>query len=75
MNDRTPADAPQCVGPNSLYNLLEKVYIVTPIVLGLCTIIFCLLVRKLYIEFGWAVFHLVHASPEMKREWTVVQAI
>jgi hypothetical protein len=51
------------------YNLLEKVYIVTPIVLGLCTIIFCLLVRKLYIEFGWAVFHLVarqNAVPKKK---------
>ena len=48
--------------------MLYRLYVVTPIAVGLCTIAFALMIRKLYIEFGWAVFHLVGASPQMKRE-------
>ena len=55
-----------CVGPNSLFTLVKKLFIVTPVVLGLCTVGFAVLIRMLYVEFGWAVFHLVGASPDMK---------
>lgn len=41
---------------------------VTPIILGLCTTAFGVLTTRLYVEFGWAIFHLVGASPAMKRE-------
>jgi hypothetical protein len=53
-----------------LYNVVRSLLIVTPIVLGLATIAFAFLCRKLYRQFGWAEFHLVGASPEMKREST-----
>ncbi|WWC91697.1 uncharacterized protein L201_006643 [Kwoniella dendrophila CBS 6074] len=56
-----------CTGPNSLYNLLEKLMIVPPIIFGLCTIAFCVMMRYVHAQFGWAVFHLVGASPELKR--------
>ncbi|GFZ48729.1 hypothetical protein JCM24511_06478 [Saitozyma sp. JCM 24511] len=58
---------PRCEGPDSLYNVVRSLLIVTPIVLGLATIAFAFLCRKLYRQFGWAEFHLVGASPEMKR--------
>jgi hypothetical protein len=58
----------RCEGPDSLYNVVQSLLIVTPIVLGLATIAFAFLCRKLYRQFGWAEFHLVGASPEMKRE-------
>ncbi|RSH91876.1 hypothetical protein EHS25_009246 [Saitozyma podzolica] len=58
---------PRCEGPDSLYNVVQSLLIVTPIVLGLATIAFAFLCRKLYRQFGWAEFHLVGASPEMKR--------
>jgi hypothetical protein len=54
-----------------LYNVLQPLLIVAPIILGLCTIAFAVLIRKLYVQFGWAEFHLVGASPEMKSEWEI----
>jgi gamma-glutamylcysteine synthetase len=44
-------------------------------VVGLSTIAFVFMIRKLYIEFGWAVFHLVGASPQMKRECCCVAGV
>ena len=58
----------RCVGPDSLFETLRNLYIVTPIVVGSSTIAFVFMIRRLYIDFGWAVFHLVSASPQMKRE-------
>jgi len=58
-----------CVdGPDSLYYLLQRLMIVVPIILGICTIAFAFLIRRLHEQFGWAVFHLVGASLEMKSE-------
>ncbi|RXK35896.1 hypothetical protein M231_06816 [Tremella mesenterica] len=69
--DSAPQDAcgsyQRCTGPHSFFNLLRKLFIVTPIVLGLSTIAFAALIRRLHVQFGWAVFHLVGASPRMKR--------
>ena len=44
----------------------------TPIVVGISTIAFAFMIRRLYIDFGWAVFHLVSASPAMKRKLDLV---
>ena len=63
-----PADKQRCTGPHSLFYVIKRLYIVTPIVLGLCTITFGVLIHRLYVQFGWAVFYLVGASPEIKRE-------
>ena len=57
----------RCTGPDSLFNTILGLFIVTPIVIGVCSIGFALLIKKLYAEFGWAEFRLVGASLEMKR--------
>jgi len=57
----------RCFGPDSLYNQLQKLMVVPPIIIGLCTFAYIPLLYRLYKEFGWAVFHIVGASPEMKR--------
>ncbi|WWD19623.1 hypothetical protein CI109_104085 [Kwoniella shandongensis] len=58
---------PRCTGPDSFYNQLEKFMIVAPIVFGVASIAFAVMIRKMYVQFGWAEFHLVGASPEMKK--------
>jgi hypothetical protein len=58
-----------------LFNTLRGLYIVTPIFVGLSTFAFIYLIRKLYIEFGWSVFHLVGASVEMKSEPRNIRAV
>ena len=58
----------RCTGPDSLFNTILGLFIVAPVVIGICTIGFALLIRKLYGEFGWAEFRLVGASIELKRE-------
>ncbi|ORX40555.1 hypothetical protein BD324DRAFT_7537 [Kockovaella imperatae] len=57
----------RCTGPHSLFNMIKKLYIVTPIVIGVCSIVFAVLVHRLHVQFGWAVFYLVGASPDVKR--------
>lgn len=59
----------RCTGPDSLFNVVFGLFIVEPIVVGLASIGFALLIRKLYREFGWAEFRLVGGSPKMKREF------
>ncbi|WOO82315.1 UPF0658 Golgi apparatus membrane protein [Vanrija pseudolonga] len=56
-----------CVGPGSLYSLLEKLMIVPPIVIGLATIAYAFLARHLYFQFGWAQFKLVNASLVLRK--------
>jgi hypothetical protein len=51
-----------------LFNVLRSLLIVTPIVMGLAGIAFIFLARRIYSQFGWAEFHLVSASPEMRRK-------
>ncbi|WVW86174.1 hypothetical protein I302_108215 [Kwoniella bestiolae CBS 10118] len=57
----------RCTGPDSLFNILQKLMIVPPIIFGLCTIAFCIMIKFVHAQFGWAVFHLVGASPDLKR--------
>lgn len=57
----------RCTGKDSLFELLEKIMIAVPVVLGVCTLAMAVLVRTLYKQFGWAVWHLVNASPSLKR--------
>ncbi|WWC72007.1 uncharacterized protein I206_105966 [Kwoniella pini CBS 10737] len=64
-----------CTGPDSLFNLLQRLMIVPPIIFGLCTIMFCVLIRYVHAQFGWAVFHLVGASPELRKAHTRYQTM
>lgn len=58
---------PRCTGDDSLFNVIYGPLVVVPIVIGIATLGFAVLIRKLYAEFGWAEFKLVGASLEMKR--------
>ncbi|ORY33361.1 hypothetical protein BCR39DRAFT_519441 [Naematelia encephala] len=65
-----------CVdGPDSLYFLLQKLMIVAPIVFGVCTAVFAFLIRRLFLQFGWAVFYLVGASPQLKQMHRAYQTL
>ncbi|KAL7418403.1 hypothetical protein Q5752_006861 [Cryptotrichosporon argae] len=56
-----------CTGSGSLFSLLVKLMVWPPIAIGIGEIVSIYLCRKLYIEFGWSVFHLVGASVQLKR--------
>lgn len=56
-----------CIGPNSLYNALQGCFIVLPITIGLCSIAFALLIRKLRAQFCWSMYRLVGASWDISR--------
>lgn len=60
-------DFDRCTGPGSLFNVIQGILIVPPIIFGLALISFGFLSRQLYFQFGWDVFRLVGASPELKR--------
>ncbi|WVQ84498.1 hypothetical protein IAT38_006650 [Cryptococcus sp. DSM 104549] len=62
-------------GPGSLYSLLQKLMIVPPVVFAVAMAGFGVLVKRLYVQFGWAVFHLVGASPEMKQMHRAYQTL
>ncbi|WWC64588.1 uncharacterized protein I303_107199 [Kwoniella dejecticola CBS 10117] len=64
-----------CTGPDSLFNLLQKLMIVPPIIFGICTIAFCVMIKYVHAQFGWAVFHLVGASPELRKAHTRYQTM
>ncbi|OCF77306.1 hypothetical protein I204_01293 [Kwoniella mangroviensis CBS 8886] len=69
-NDNAPGACDffeRCTGPDSLFNLLQKLMIVPPIIFGLCTIVFCVLIKYIHKVWGWSVFRLVGAQPELKR--------
>ncbi|WVQ66989.1 uncharacterized protein L199_005181 [Kwoniella botswanensis] len=69
-NDNAPGACgsfERCTGPDSLFNLLQKLMIVPPIIFGLCTIVFCVLIKFIHKVWGWSVFRLVGAQPELKR--------
>jgi hypothetical protein len=54
-----------------LFNTILGMLVVTPVVIGLATVGFAVLIRKLHAEFGWAEFRIVGASLEMKRGLSV----
>jgi len=55
-----------CSGPHSLWAAIRPYQIVVPIICGLVFHILVYFTWKLYNEFGWAVFRMVGADPELK---------
>ncbi|KAF9505985.1 hypothetical protein BS47DRAFT_1399891 [Hydnum rufescens UP504] len=55
-----------CSGPGSLWAAIEPFQIVVPIICGLALGVMIYFTWKLYQEFGWAVFRMVGADPELK---------
>ncbi|KIY69970.1 hypothetical protein CYLTODRAFT_435870 [Cylindrobasidium torrendii FP15055 ss-10] len=55
-----------CDGDGSLWNRIEPLLIVAPVVIGVSWLLILFYVKQLYEEFGWAIFHIVGANPKMK---------
>jgi len=55
-----------CGGPGTLWRKVEPYLIVVPCVIGLSWFFLMFWVKELYAEFGWAIFHVVGANPQMK---------
>jgi len=55
-----------CEGPHTLWRKVEPYFIVNPIIILVSGIFMLFFVRKLFEEFGWAVFELVGANPATK---------
>ncbi|CAL1704768.1 unnamed protein product [Somion occarium] len=53
-------------GPDSLWNKVLPFLIVVPCVIAASWVIMAWWIRKLYFEFGWAIFHVVGANPAFK---------
>lgn len=46
---------------------LQNVLIWPPIVTAFATVVYCILARRLYVQFGWDECRLLNASPTVKR--------
>ncbi|KAF8329159.1 uncharacterized protein EI90DRAFT_3146049 [Cantharellus anzutake] len=62
-----------CSGPGSLWSVLAPFQVVTPVISGVSFIILCYFAWKLYHEFGWAVFRMVGADPQLKNMFRYYQ--
>lgn len=62
--DGRPQD---CLGEGTLYMTLQNVLIWPPIVTAFATVVYCILARRLYVQFGWDECRLLNASPTVKR--------
>jgi hypothetical protein len=56
----------ECSGAGTLWHKVRPFVIVAPIAIGASWVALLFWVRKLYYEFGWAIFHVVGANPRMK---------
>lgn len=56
----------ECGGSGTLWVAVQPYLLVAPSVIGASWITLFFWVRKLYYEFGWAIFHVVGANPRMK---------
>jgi len=57
----------------SLWKKVEPLLIVVPCTLAASWLIILFCIRKLYDEFGWAIFHLVGANPNLKAKYQYYQ--
>jgi len=55
-----------CGGKGTLWRKVQPLVIVAPCVIALSLCIMMFWVKELYGEFGWAIFHVVGANPQMK---------
>jgi len=62
----TSYDPITCDGPGSLWAKIQPYLIVVPCVIAAAWIVMLVLIKQLYAEFGWAIFHVVGANPKMK---------
>jgi len=55
-----------CGGPGTLWARVEPFLVITPCIIAASWFAILFWVRALYVEFGWAIFHVVGANPKMK---------
>ncbi|KXN82100.1 UPF0658 Golgi apparatus membrane protein C23H3.04 [Leucoagaricus sp. SymC.cos] len=62
-----------CAGPGSLWQRVQPFLIVAPCVIAASWLFMLFWIKKLYAEFGWAIFHVVGANPKMKTMYQYYQ--
>jgi len=62
-----------CDGPGSLWERVQPFLIVAPCVIAASWFFMLFWIKKLYAEFGWAIFHVVGANPRMKTMYQYYQ--
>jgi len=66
-------DFVRCDGPGTLYRRIEIYLIIAPCVIAASWFALLFVLRELYGEFGWAIFHVVGANPKMKTMYQYYQ--
>jgi len=66
-------DFVHCDGPGTLYRKIEIYLIIAPCVIAASWFALLFVLRELYGEFGWAIFHVVGANPKMKTMYQYYQ--
>ncbi|THU89511.1 hypothetical protein K435DRAFT_759604 [Dendrothele bispora CBS 962.96] len=64
-----------CDVPGSLWRKIEPFLIVAPCVIAGSWLFMLFWIRQLYVEFGWAIFHIVGANPKMKTMYQYYQIL
>jgi hypothetical protein len=66
-------DFVNCGGPGTLWQKVKPFLIVAPCVISISWVLMLFFIRKLYDEFGWAIFNVVGANPKMKTMYRYYQ--
>lgn len=64
-----------CGGPGTLWAKVRPLLIVVPCIIGVSWLALLFFVKQLYEEFGWAIFHVVGANPQMKKMYQFYQVM
>jgi len=64
-----------CGGSGTLWAKVRPLLIAVPCVIGLSWFALLFFVKPLYQEFGWAIFHVVGANPQMKQMYQFYQVM
>ncbi|CAA7271713.1 unnamed protein product [Cyclocybe aegerita] len=62
-----------CGGPGTLWRKIQPLLITAPCVIAASWFLMLFLIKQLYGEFGWAIFHVVGANPKMKTMYQYYQ--
>ncbi|KAL9715138.1 hypothetical protein Ac2012v2_001798 [Leucoagaricus gongylophorus] len=62
-----------CDGSGSLWQRVQPFLIVAPCIVAASWLFMLFWIKKLYAEFGWAIFHVVGANPKMKTMYQYYQ--
>ncbi|EKM82697.1 hypothetical protein AGABI1DRAFT_125157 [Agaricus bisporus var. burnettii JB137-S8] len=66
-------DTSTCGGNGSLWQRIEPFLVVAPCIIAAAWLFMLFWIKRLYAEFGWAIFHVVGANPKMKTMYQYYQ--